>query len=230
MDYFNFAKLFKNIVYNFMRIFKYMSISLICICFIAICLLLMSTKSSAYAETTLDTFTYEGRNYECYLPTAVYDNIKTLPEYVSGNYYWCCFSMGSGAGEMAVQFIPKTYEVKSYLRTSLGYSGARFVGIQIEYSPNSMNGCVYYNLRENGGAVFYTQQNYIMYSGRFYASGTRLLMYFELPLYSDNTYTTLLTGQTQPVFTAPSFMPPDYQNSIQFLQTGDFIAFQIDPR
>lgn len=53
MGYYNIFVILKNILYNFRRIFKYICISLLALCFIAICLLLMSTKGEC-AEYTED--------------------------------------------------------------------------------------------------------------------------------------------------------------------------------
>lgn len=72
MDYYRLARLLKNVIYNFMRMFKYMSYCSIAVCFIAVCLLLMSSKSecSTFEETTadipqsvLDRFEVEQQSY-----------------------------------------------------------------------------------------------------------------------------------------------------------------------
>lgn len=57
MDYYNLARIIKNVVYNFMRMFKYLCYSLIAICFIVLCLLLMSSHSNA------ETITYNSSHY-----------------------------------------------------------------------------------------------------------------------------------------------------------------------
>ena len=86
MDYYNLARLIKNVVYNFMRMFKYMSYCLIAICFIAVCLLLMSTHSKA--ETFYDNYNdkyvdlpsldqFEGQEY-CLLYNGEYNNYSVL--------------------------------------------------------------------------------------------------------------------------------------------------------
>lgn len=99
MDYYNLARLIKNVVYNFMRMFKYMSYCLIAICFIAVCLLLMSSHSKA------QTFTENSVNF--YVPDNIYNKFVTS-EYYNDDYY--CLLMYNRSNNSA-PFYWKSYFV-----------------------------------------------------------------------------------------------------------------------
>lgn len=225
MDYYNLTRLIKNVVYNFTKMFKYLSISLICISFITICLLLMSTKSSAYSGGTAELIT-NNTTYNCdlYMPDNIYTVFTNTSYYTSGNYNYLCYLTDR---TWTFQFFPKNSEIKVYI-PSYPNVPVGFVGLSYS-TTNGSSSCAYVTCTETNGTIITTATGLAGGNRQAYRPGyTTMYLITNMPIYTSSSLTNTVFAPTVS-FIAPSFMPPDFSNNVQYLETGDFVAFQIDP-
>ena len=235
MDYYRLARLIKSVIYNFMRMFKYMSYCLITICFIAICLLLMTSHSKA---ETLD-FNFKSQYF--YMDDTILNKFYNT-QYYSKDYYYLITSTGSGSS---------TYYYVIAVPTSSGVEWIgkyNYINNELTLNPD-INEYWYARLRLNGEMVFsFYQRNLhdaldatlknpswstIDGNTHHWVWGT-YESFFCYRIY--NGAETLVTRRYFPnqidysyVFVSP-YMTPNDTEGLQYLQTGEFTFFAINPR
>lgn len=225
MDYYNLTKLIKNVLFNLMRMFKYLSISLICVCFIALCLLLMSTKSNAYSGGTAELIT-NNVTYNCdmYMPDNIYSVFTSTSYYTSGDYNYLCYLTDR---TWYFQFFPKNSGIKVYIPS---YPNVPVGFVDFSYSTtDGSSSCAFISVNESSGNLTGSGTGFAGGNKRAYRpSYTQMYLISNIPIYTSSSLTDTVFSPTVS-FIAPSFMPPNFNDNVQYLETGDFIAFQIDP-
>lgn len=238
MDYFNLARFLKNVVFNFMRMFKYLSISLICICFIAVCLLLMSTKGECAGFR-------EDYSSSIKIDFSVDDTVLSKfnsTEYADGNYLYLIFNRWVSFQGMYcdIYVVPRStgatqIGVYNYSSGTLSANSSITDWYKTSFSLNSIPASLSFTHYTSSLSISpntprstdtsFGNPSYVVRNLPLWTS------YDSLIFSIDNSSTRFhFPNELLPPFTAPSFMPPNFNDSLQYLETGEFIAFQIDPR
>lgn len=212
MGYYNIFIILKNFLYNFRRIFKYISISLLALCFIAICLLLMSTKGEC-ATQVLDTFTYNNTTYNLALDSSLVNVIKTIPEYQSGDYWFFAFIN-------TVQFFPKTTD----FHLTMGDMG--IINTYFDFVYNNSSGACYYNITSSSYGSKYTGvfERTSSYRRWYTRSGNDLYFWTNSTMYYGNN----VFYSYVPPYNEPVFVNAEDSNWDDTLVNGEFNYFFID--
>lgn len=225
MDYFNLAKLIRNVVYNFMRMFRYLSMSLICLCFIALCLLLMSTKSNA---TVILNNSDNDTSIEV-------DDFPDDSRFNGNNVF---IVKGS-----EIEPSNSWYNQKIFAYTNTLYDSGDW-RLRKESMPNAPrlgfasggswanNSTMWYATLNSDG--IYENWTYLLTFNGFsdvnygaYSENVNSIAYSKVDVMNQNTHTYIVTSSDFSVgspFTAPSLHP-----GYEYLTTGEFTFFVVQP-
>lgn len=227
MDYYNLARFLKNVVYNFMRMFKYMSYCLVAVCFIAVCLLLMSSRSKAIsvsltetqAQTMINrlnsdqTYWYRQGN-ACYALFYYPQEIaigSNSP--VSASYFCFGWLPDSAVGEFIEE--PQEFQMRWVKGTAL----------QCGYWDENLNylGCNSYWY--NSGQIMQFPYTFFMYQ----LNQNNII---DHKLYIAGTSTVVTPSLVNDDFVAPYLLPnaSEEQSQQDALTSGQFTFFIVNPR